>query len=360
MPKFSYFQQIVNRTQSASDRPTDKRPILNPTRPLFRQWEAHQPLVVEDTGVRFEEPSLPSTFESTGLSRQDSLTPVKTAPIRRPEQPLENPLAFPVAASPTPTPSPSGHSEVESLPQDAGEIAPPLAPQVPAAISPLRSPPAKVQPQPALPSTASTPPLTPNTLRAIPTDVAPTTQRQSNTPLVSDQSREKFNPITVEMPSAPSVMPKPVGNGELLERSQGKLQQPKDALSEDALSKQGNRSTMRPMVLIPSKPLSDQRLQQGTILPHPQPATSPLRTTLEPPPPEDSSRSTDISDIPNRWVEPGNGSSKRQENTVHIGSIDVHIMPPPVAPVQPTKPAVKSSPSPLSRGFTSSFGLRQG
>lgn len=48
-------------------------------------------------------------------------------------------------------------------------------------------------------------------------------------------------------------------------------------------------------------------------------------------------------------------------NTVHIGSIDIHIVPPPTAPpkVTPTvsKPVSTSS---LSRGFTSSFGLRQG
>jgi hypothetical protein len=48
-------------------------------------------------------------------------------------------------------------------------------------------------------------------------------------------------------------------------------------------------------------------------------------------------------------------------NTVHIGTIDIHITPPPTPALQPAatapKPAALSS---LSRGFTSSFGLRQG
>lgn len=338
MSQFSYFQQIINRTQSASDRPTNKLPILNPTRPLFRQWEAHQPLVVEDTASRGKGQPLPPTFESTGLSGQDSLTPVKPVSIRRPEQPLENPLAFPLAASPTPTPSPSGCSEVEPLLQDTGEIASPLTPQVPAAISALRSPPAELPPQPALPSTAST------------------VQRQSNTPLVSDQSRKKSKPVAVEMLSAPSGMPEAVGHDEFLERQQGKLHQ-----SKDAFSRQGDRSTIRPMVFIPSEPLPDQRSQQETVPPPPRSATYPLQTTLLPPPSGQSSRSTDISDIPHRWVEPGNGSSKRQENTVHIGSIDIHITSPPTPPIQSV--ATTSKPvdlSPLARGFTSSFGLRQG
>lgn len=48
-------------------------------------------------------------------------------------------------------------------------------------------------------------------------------------------------------------------------------------------------------------------------------------------------------------------------NSIHIGSIDVHIVPPPAVPakVAPTR-AKSGSTSTLSRGFTSSFGLRQG
>ena len=109
MPQFSYFQQIVNRTQIQGDRPVDDLPILNPTRPLFRQWEVHQPLAVENVVSRAEEPSLPPTLESTGrstgLSNQGPITPVKTASSRRPKESLDQlgqPLADPLAVSPTP------------------------------------------------------------------------------------------------------------------------------------------------------------------------------------------------------------------------------------------------------------------
>ena len=50
-----------------------------------------------------------------------------------------------------------------------------------------------------------------------------------------------------------------------------------------------------------------------------------------------------------------------QGNTVHIGTIDIHIAPPPTPPIQPVATAPKPvALSPLARGFTSSFGLRQG
>lgn len=48
-------------------------------------------------------------------------------------------------------------------------------------------------------------------------------------------------------------------------------------------------------------------------------------------------------------------------NTVHIGTIDIHITPPPTPPIQPVATAPKPvSLTPLARGFTSGFGLRQG
>lgn len=362
MPQFSYLQQIINRAQIGSDRPVADLPILHPTRPLFRQWEMHQPLAVENKASQGEEQPLPPTFTS-----QASPTPVETAPTRRLERSLEHPLASPLAVSstpmsstPIPTPSSSGRLELESLPQAAGEIDFPLPLPVLPAISPVRALPAELPPQPILPSTAATQLQPPNTPPTIPTDTTPAVQHQPTISPLSDQGREKSQPVAVEMPSALSGIPQPVGNGEWLVRQRGKRQQPKDAFPGDALSQQGDRSTMRPRVLIPPEPLPDQRSQQDTGLPPPQSATYSLQTTLQPPPAGQSSQSTNRLALPHRWVESGNGSSKRQENTVHIGSIDVHIMPPPLPPAHPTKPALKSPPSQLSRGFISSFGLRQG
>jgi hypothetical protein len=48
-------------------------------------------------------------------------------------------------------------------------------------------------------------------------------------------------------------------------------------------------------------------------------------------------------------------------NSVHIGTIDIHITPPPTPAIQPVATTPKPvALGPLARGFTSSFGLRQG
>lgn len=58
---------------------------------------------------------------------------------------------------------------------------------------------------------------------------------------------------------------------------------------------------------------------------------------------------------------PRSSTATDQGNKVHIGTIDIHIASPPTPPIQPVATAPKSvALSPLARGFTSSFGLRQG
>ncbi|MFT3770708.1 MAG: hypothetical protein QM820_35230 [Minicystis sp.] len=60
------------------------------------------------------------------------------------------------------------------------------------------------------------------------------------------------------------------------------------------------------------------------------------------------------------------GAAPPPSRTIHIGSIDVQIQPPPRAtpPEPPPRPAARESPAaapaPLARGFTSAIGLRQG
>ncbi len=51
---------------------------------------------------------------------------------------------------------------------------------------------------------------------------------------------------------------------------------------------------------------------------------------------------------------------KAKQNTIHIGTIDIHIAPPP-APANALPPRIVKAPvTPLAREFTSSLGLRQG
>lgn len=87
--------------------------------------------------------------------------------------------------------------------------------------------------------------------------------------------------------------------------------------------------------------------------------------TLQPPRNNSGSRSTRAesqninllarSDLPPSRSQTTNSPA----NTVHIGTIDIHIAPPPSPPIQPVATAPKLS-SPLARGLTSAFGLRQG
>ena len=357
MPKFSYFQQIVNRAQSASDRSVADLPILQPTRSLFRQWEVHQPLAVDDTASRIEEPSSSLAFESAGPSAQASLTSARAAPSRRPEQPPEPPLAFPAAASLTSPADASTPSGADLLPQGTDESAVPLTPQVPPAISPSSPASAEFLPPSSWPLAAASHSSTSPPLHTTPSDILPPVQLQPSAPLLSEPGGGRSKGVPAEKTPVPLVMQSPLASREAsLGRPQANLQQSIDA---EALSEQGDRSTLRPP--IPSVPQQGHRSQQGTdSIPPPKSATHSLRTTLEPPPNEQRSRGTEILEIPHQQADLGNGPQKRQENTVHIGAIDIRIVPPAVAPPQSTRRVVKTPSSPLSRGFTASFGLRQG
>ena len=332
MPKFSYFQQIVNRTQIASERPVSALPILNPTRPLFRQWEVNQPLAVGDAASLGEGRSVTPTVESTVPSVLESPTPANPASTSR----LENPPASHLPVSPTLTPMPFPPSpelsEAETLPDSAGAIASPLTPKVPSTITPLSSPPADLPPQPSLPTAVSTNPPTLASHRAIPTRITPPALPQpSNLP--EPEHREvtampvKTKDGSLEMTPVSPVMQGASGISESLHgEQQGEPQQ-----LVAPLSKESDRHASHPIMPVPSAPLPD-RLSQQVSAPdftsQPEYTAQPLKTTLEPRPVAKSTRRTAISDVPHRWVEPENGSQKRQKNTVHIGSIDVRITPP--------------------------------
>lgn len=390
MSKISYLQQIVNRTKSANGRTSSGLPLLNPTQPLFRQWEVHQPLTVADTASGIEERSWPLIWESTVPSALESPTPASPGLTHRPE----NIQASNLADSPTVTPmSPPSDPE----PPAGGAITSPFTPKVPSTISPLSSSPTELSSQPSLaesgltssPSldrpqtkpTEITPPVrqqlssppkseyrettaksgraeeesalpsaapinTPklDSPQAMPIDIKPSVRHQTASSPVGKQRSENSERVAVEMIPVPSVMQEPSD----IRESPLKKQQVKLEPSRVPLSEKSDRPAIRPVVPVPAS------------LPHPKSAAHLRQITLEPSPVGQSPRSTAMPDVPHRWAEPENGATKRQENPVHIGSIDVQIVPPPAPPTQPTRPVVKSPPSPLSRGFTSSFGLRQG
>jgi hypothetical protein len=63
-----------------------------------------------------------------------------------------------------------------------------------------------------------------------------------------------------------------------------------------------------------------------------------------------------------RAFEPGRRSApQRQHTAIHIGTIDIHVVPPSSsAPLPPTRSTTARPRSTLSREMTSSIGLRQG
>jgi hypothetical protein len=97
-----------------------------------------------------------------------------------------------------------------------------------------------------------------------------------------------------------------------------------------------------------------------------EPATQPLHTILEP---LSSTRRQPAEEIkalgPTQLTQvlqmPGNpGTTSSQKPSIHIGTIDIQITPSPETPKPVVRRSPKSGSGQLSRGFASSFGLRQG
>jgi len=116
-----------------------------------------------------------------------------------------------------------------------------------------------------------------------------------------------------------------------------------------------------------------------TTTPRPSPASTAVRSPRSDVPPDERAESPGASPMEHRArvdalprlpseLFPGNARPKAAEpRSIHIGAIEVHVKPPPPPASPPRREArhaasgtTNTTPTPLSRGFASTLGLRQG
>jgi len=115
-------------------------------------------------------------------------------------------------------------------------------------------------------------------------------------------------------------------------------------------SSQSSKAAMVPVALISETTMTDS--SESAVILQPSPLYSSKRTRL-------GDRDSDMLSQANHRSSQLSNSSP-QSNTIHIGTIDIQVVPPP-QPVGAIAPIPKPMRvTPLARGFTSSFGLRQG
>lgn len=364
MPQSSYFQQMVNRAQSANNRPVSEMPILQPTRPLFRQWEVSQPLRLEEESSLGQEQGVSPVVESVAslagpppdmpppLQAQPAPTITRPVSIQRSDQPPQHPpvshLSETTALSPSPVLPSTQLTAAEPMSEQTGDIEPPSLPPALTPTSPV-----------SLPSTADAVQVPPGVPMNQPSEHTAGIRHRDvsiETPLPSPPFRLKQDdrqafPVSQEHSEGALLQP---GSQSTLRGVEPGYRQPLSPPVEKANSKESDRPSPPSLLPIPLP------LTTSTAPPDRAPAHLPLQATLQPPPMRESVRSS-RTELPDRWLEIEGRSQKNQGNTVHIGSIDIRIEPPPTVQPQASAPVQKTGPLPaLSRGFMSSFGLRQG
>lgn len=316
MKQVSYLSQIANRVRPRSDRPSSGQLMLNPPRLLFQQEEVTQTAEWE---------------QETPLS----------------DQAVESPIPDVVSLKPAPTQTEASRdlaiasTDIQPATPDIVSLKP--APSQAEAVTDL-----------AIAST-DTQPATPGILRSTIDNQLPfkslgvrASERQS---VNKSATRHDISPQSgiisqVSLESEAIVSPTPNLTPSLVSSSPGRRKAIADIEATD--------SKLPPLTttLEPAVQLAPSLTTEAANLPVP-----PLQTTLEPSP---SMRLTGAPEI----AESVESSAPPQRPTVHIGVIEIQISPPPVSLPTPTaKTATRAAPTAtgsLSRGFTSTFGLRQG
>lgn len=173
--------------------------------------------------------------------------------------------------------------------------------------------------------------------------------------VIPSPQREQANPALLQ-PTAPETS--------------ASLENSANSAPEDAATQPG-KSPLSPAQVANSAPASLtskprsylQTTAKISTLETRSPATEPLESIVVLQPPDRHVGSEMPAFRPPHANQPSRPSAAAtsQANTVHIGTIDIHIAPPPAPPIQSRVTGPKpAAPASLARGFTSSFGLRQG
>lgn len=393
MPKMSYLQRIAYRG-------TDNQVILKPPRPFLQRWQVlRSPLEVGDTTPLDSPHPRPSLAEpregmSTAASRQGtgslySLTanlPGEQQQTQKPAPALEEPpsksLNLPPESPQILIPkeplekSPSGSVERNVLPSETAanreeyvateKRTPELTPPSRSAFEKheIAPPPGELTAR-ALPSSTPFPPEPIEEVKTTPSAPAEPEEEvagaSSPSPIKQKIQTEQAGKVAFHAPpdekqllSGSYPTAKEIAQAPSLSTNSDRLiakqqlqptvrlkpshQQSSEitTLSDSHINASAKTTYSRRVILEPISATSAARLPQAPLTPAPVVLYQPVT-------PEQKSKRS------------------QKDSAVHIGSIDIQIVPEPASSSEIAKPAAQAqSVSLLSRGFTSTFGLRQG
>jgi hypothetical protein len=310
MKQVSYLSQIANRVRPRTDHPSGDQLMLNPPRLLFQQEEVTQ---------------------TTEWAKETPLS----------DRAVESPLLDVVSLKPAPPQA----EAVTGLPIASTDIQPPTTD-----IVSLKTVPSQAEAVTDLEITSTdTQPATRGILRATPDNQLPFKSlgvKASELQKVNKSAtRDDINPQpgTVSLESAAIASPTPNLTPSLISNPPSR----RKVIAEIEATDSRLPTTLEPIVQ--EAPSLTTEVANSPV--------PPLRTTLEPSPSMRLTRAREI-------AESLESSAPLQPPTVHIGAIEIQILPPPISlPTPRAKTVTRAAPTAtgsLSRGFTSTFGLRQG
>ncbi|MEH2236637.1 hypothetical protein [Nostoc sp.] len=308
MKQVSYLSQIANRVRPRSDRPSGDQVLLNPPRLLFHQGEENQTLGWGDE-TPLSDQALDSPLSQLSTSDIVSLQPV---PLQT-EAVTNLGVAFTDTKTQPPAPdvvrsTPDNQLSLKSLRQSVNKS------------------------------------VTGHDIRPQPAPPVAQFSSQAEAGTISQVSLEGAAIASLTPNLKPSLVSSPPSRHEAIADADATVLDPRLLSQTD---KEPLTTTLEPTVHSPST----------VTIPEANLPVQPLRTTLEPSLPMQSTQTPGI-------AESVRSSALPQRPTVHIGAIEIQISPPPVTLPTPTaKTATRAAPpatASLSRGFTSTFGLRQG
>lgn len=363
MPRNSYLRQIAQRSHSVSDRAehtgkangrVNSLPILHPIRPLFQQREAQQPFDMEEEAASSQDLTVARATQPSALTQGTESIAMPSVVQRR--ENLLSAFPHPVGDLPAAT----------AIAKDSNADAPNVA-NADTRLRSMRE--ARRLANPSLSLTQIAPessathlislhhspvtPTTPSTTTTLPLSTASSSSVSMGSNVIrdtpSDRSDVKLTPVppvTRSLSSASAAHLEPPVSTKKLE----------EQVSQTGSVKQPSTAKLN-VVAIESQPQSPDSLG---IVSSSRDIGQPVRSTLEP-----IHKTQPMSNVSTPVPPPSRLPSQRhpetsEKSTIHIGAIDIQITPPPVVIPQPTPRAAPRPTTPLSRGFASSFGLRQG
>ncbi|MEH1778471.1 MAG: hypothetical protein V7L26_04865 [Nostoc sp.] len=363
MVQFSYLKQIANRIRPGSDRPGGGLPMLTPPRLPFPQGNLNQAVAGEGetplSNGAAEERSLQFADPPQATVRQTPPLPVITTPLAtetRTEPATLNPVSLQSSTwdgEPSPTLPPPLLQQIPQLSQ------PPLQqietvtanqPGTETQIEPVTLNPISLQSPSwdAEPSPTPPPPLLQQIPKQRDARTLNRTVSENSTiarPISSDRL-EMAQPIL--MPPTPTSPPSFQTTVEPFEATASESQLPPQPKQPSPIT----RLTPSVQPFFPVTSETSPRSVQS------------LQTVLEPGRPSQQTHTDAMTEFLSQRSMPMRTAELPQPSTVHIGAIEVHIVPPPTpppsVPIRVVSVAAKSGSAPiLSRGFISAFGLRQ-